>query len=92
MSRKIIYKEKLKSDKFETKLYLPKESKIIKAGIKDNEIFIWYSFFKVFIDKFEERTFILVYTGEEYEEDIDMKYIETVYLEDSLVYHIFEKK
>jgi len=68
---------------------IPKGAKVLSSKIQNSQICLWI---KVNTDKdIENRRFVVIGTGHEIDNNLKMKFIDTVINKDeSLVFHIFE--
>jgi hypothetical protein len=85
---KVVYKyeEELKSG---IRLTIPKNGKIIKVALQRGILRIWA---EVNTKNNKQYRYIrILTTGESFPEDVYLDYIDTIFLENGLVFHIYEE-
>lgn len=83
-----IYKYKMKPN---TTLELPRGAKVLTARVQDEEVFLWA---KVNPDEkeLETRMFLGFGTGHDIDDELRLDFIDTVFFQNGMVFHIFEQQ
>lgn len=86
--REVIYKYEILNSGEECSLWLPKGSGVLKAGMQNGNLYLWIQHDAMdYAPPMEMRTFRVLATGQEFEEDLE--YHGTVF-DGIFVWHVME--